>query len=127
MNKNLLCYCVHLFFIPESLEQLPPGILTAVDTLEDRLVKKTAQLVHDKTTNLCENFMSFCCKMDSRKFFNGIQTGSFSHRSMAATLRVQCGPRWMIHVWQFLFDSIGETPDTYSSRRKRKHTFDSAR
>ena len=33
----------------------------------------------------------------------------------------------MIHVWQSLFDSVGETLDTYSCRRKRKHTFDSAR
>lgn len=48
MNNNLLCYCVHSFFIPESLKQLPPGLLRAVDTLEDKLVKKTAQLIHDK-------------------------------------------------------------------------------
>ena len=40
----------------ESLEELPPGLLRAVETLGDRLVVKAAQLIHNKTTNLCENF-----------------------------------------------------------------------
>ena len=62
-------------------------------------MKKAAQLIHNKTTNLCENFMSICCKMDGGKFYNRIQSGSFNHRCMAAALRVQCGPRWMTHVW----------------------------
>ena len=90
-------------------------------------MKKAAQLIHNKTTNLCENFMSVRCKMDGGKFYNRIQSGSFNHRCMAAALRVQCGPRWMTHVWQSLFDSVGETLDIYSNRRKRKHTVDSAR
>ena len=88
---------------------------------------KAAQLIDNKTTNLCENFMSIRCKMDGGKYFNRIQSGSFNHRCMAAALRVQCGPRWMTHVWKSLFDSVGETLDTYTNRRKRKHNFDSAR
>ena len=79
------------------------------------------------TTNLCENFLSACCKMDRRKFYNTIQLGSFNHRCIAAALRVQCGPRWMTHVWQSLFDSVVEALDTYCSKRKRKYTVDSAR
>ena len=44
-------FCVHIF-IPESLEQLPPVLLRAADTLGDRLVKKVTQLIHNKTINL---------------------------------------------------------------------------
>ena len=33
----------------------------------------------------------------------------------------------MTHVLQSLIDSVGETLDTYNGRRKKKHTFDSAR
>ena len=79
---------------------LPPGLLRGVDTIGDRLVTKAAQLVHNKTTNLCENYMSIRCKMDGGKFFNRIQSGSFQHRCMAAALRVQYGPGWVAHVWQ---------------------------
>ena len=117
---------VYLLFL-ESLEQLPPGLLRAVDTLGDRLVKKAPQLVSNQTTNLCENFMSIRSKMDGGKFFNRIQSGSFSHRSMAAALRIQCGSKWITHVWNSLFNSVGEILDKYSNRRKRKHQFDSAR
>ena len=88
---------------------------------------KASQLIHNKTTNLCENFMSIRCKMDGGKYFNRIQSGSFSHRCMGAALRVQCGPKWITHTWRSLFDSVGETLDTASNRRKRKHTLDSAR
>jgi len=114
-------------FLAESLEVLPPGLLRAVDTIADRLVTKATQLVHNKTTNLCENYMSVRCKMDGGKFFNRIQSGSFQHRCMAAALRVQYGPGWVAHVWQSLFQSTSDIMDIYATQRKRKHFLDSAR
>ena len=36
--------------------------------------------------------------MDGRKFYNRIQSGSFQHRSMTATLRVQYDPGWTATV-----------------------------
>ena len=82
MNKKLFCYrlnyLVHLLFIPESIEQLPPGLLRAADTLEDRLVKKAAQLIHNKTTNLYENLMSIHCKIDGGKFTMGYNQASLT-------------------------------------------------
>ena len=102
-------------------------MLRAVDTLGNRLVAKASQLIQNKTTNLCENFMSIRCKMDGGKYFNRIQSGSFNHRCMVAAMRVQCGPTWITHVWKSLFHYVGDTLDTCSNRRKRKLTLDSAR
>lgn len=96
---------------------LPPGLLRA-DTIGDRLVTKPAQLVHNKTTNLCENYMSIHCKMDGGKFFNHIQSGSFQHRCMAATLRVQYGLGWVAHVWQLMFHSASDIMNVYAAQRK---------
>ena len=109
---------VHL----ESIDNLPAGLFRAVDTLGDRLVAKAPQLISNKTTNICENFMSIRCKMDGGKYFNRVQSGSFHHRCMAAALRVQCGP-----IWKVLFHSVGETLYTGCNRRKRKVTLDNAR
>jgi len=111
----------------KSLDELPAGLFRAVDTLGDRLVAKASQLIHNKTTNLCENFMSIHCKMDGGKYYNRVQSGSFNHRCMAAALRVQCGPKWITHVWRTLFHCVGETIDIGSNRRKRKLTLDGAR
>ena len=53
------------------------GLIQAVDTIADWIVSKAAQLIHNKTTNLCENYVSICCKMDGGKYFKCIQSGSF--------------------------------------------------
>ena len=113
--------------ILELIDNLPAGLFRAVDTLGDRLVAKASQLISNKTTNICENFMSISCKMDGGKYFNRVQSGSFHHRCMAAALRVQCGPNWIAHVWKTLFHSVGETLNTGCNRRKRKLTLDNAR
>ena len=86
---------------------------------------KAAQLIQNKTTNITENFMSIRCKMDGGKFYNRIQCGSFQHRSMAAVLRVQCGPGRTTSV----LSSLGiqsSICDKFTNRRKRKHNKDSA-
>ena len=114
-------------FLTESLELLPSGLLKAVDTIGDRLVSKAAQLVHNKTTNICENYMSVCCKMDGGKFFNRIQSGSFQHRCMVAALRVQYGSGWIAHVWRLMFQSASGIMDIFTAWRKQKHFLDSAR
>ena len=108
---------------------MPAGLIQAVDTLADRIVSKAAQLIRNKTTNLCENYMSIRCKMDGGKYFNRIQSGSFQYRCMAAALRVQCGPDWIAQVWRRLGFNIPalDVVDTHGNRRKRKHTLDSAR
>ncbi|XP_065906075.1 uncharacterized protein [Dysidea avara] len=84
----------------ELFEMMPAGLIQAVDTLADRIVSKAAQLIRNKTTNLCENYMSIRCKMDGGKYFNRVQSGSFQHRCIAAALRVQCGPDWIAQVWR---------------------------
>ena len=94
--------------ILEFIDDLPAGLFRAVDTLGDRLVAKAPQLISNKTTNICENFMSIRCKMDGGKYFNHVQSGSFHHRCMAAALRVQCGPNWIAHIWKTLFHSVGK-------------------
>jgi len=101
-------------------------LLRAVETLTDRLVVKAPQLVDNKTTNLCENFMSIRCKMDGGKFYNRIQRGSFHYRCMAAALRVQRGPKWLSYVWESL-ESVGECFEQIATRRKRRYTVDHAR
>ena len=83
--------------------------------------------MHNKATNFWKSFMSIHCGMDREMFYNRIQSVSFNHQCMAAALSIHYGVKWMIHVWQSLFDSVGETLDTYSCRMKMKHTFDSAR
>ena len=90
-------------------------------------MSKAAQLVHNKTTNICEIFMSVCCKMDGGKFFNRIQSGSFQHRCMAAALRVQYGSGWVAHIWRSLFHTASDIMDIHAAQRKRKHSLDSAR
>jgi len=72
-------YMLTLYLSVGSLLTLPNGLLQAVETLADRLVIKAPQLIHNKTTNIYENFMSICCKMDGGKFFNRVQSGSFQH------------------------------------------------
>ena len=109
--------------ILELIDDLQAGLFRAVDTLGDRLVAKASQLISNKTTYICENFMSIHCKMDGGKYFNRVQSGSFHHRCMAAVLRV----RWIAHVWKTLFHSVGETLNTGCNRRKRKLTLDNAR
>ena len=55
--QTKLCTYKVSVFITESLDKLPSGLLRAVETIGDRLVSKAAQLVHNKTTNICENYM----------------------------------------------------------------------
>ena len=100
-----------------------------MDTLADRIVSKAAHLIHNKTTNFCENYMSVRCKMDGGKYFNRIQSGSFQHRCMAAALRVLCGPDWIAKLWRRLgYDTPAlHVIDTHTNRRKRRHTLDNAR
>jgi len=107
---------------------MPVGLIQAVDTIAGRIVSKAAQLIHNKTTNLCENYMSIHCKMDGGKYFNRIQSGSFQHRCMAAALRVQCGPDWIAQAWRRLgYDTPAlDIVDAQGNRRKRKHTLDKA-
>ena len=73
-------------FSQSRLESLPSGLFCAIQGAGDRIVTKASQLVSNRTSNLCENFMSIWDKMDGGKFFNQVQEGSFQHRSMAAAL-----------------------------------------
>ena len=102
---------------------LPNGLLQAVDTLADRLDVKASQLIHNQTTNICENFMSIHCKMDGGKYFNRV----ISTRSMAAALRVQYGPDWLAHIWKQLFQSECDITNIFANKRKRKLTLDNGR
>ena len=90
------------------------------------MVSKAAQLIQNKTTNITENFMSIRCKMDGGKFYNRIQSGSFQHRSMAAALRVQCGPGWTTSILNDL-GICSPICDKFTEGRKRKHDNDNAR
>ena len=97
------------------LSKLPPYFLSHVE-LE---IAKAHQLIHNKTSNITENFMycmlgnytylgnnihfKICAgtyKMDGGKYFNRIQSGSFQHRCMATALWIQHGSGWTTTVLQ---------------------------
>ena len=90
------------------------------------MVSKAAQLEQIKTTNLLEYFMSVRCKMDGGKYFNRIQSGSFQNCCIAAALHIQHGPDWLADAWKLAFTSVGDVVVTFSNKRKKQHTTDTA-
>ena len=105
------------------LESLSPGLFCAIESASYRIISKAAQLVGNHTGNLCENFQS---KMHGGKFFNRVQSGSFQHRSMAATLRVQFGPECVSKFWERKIGEAGMYLSKFGQSRKRKLDFDTS-
>ena len=88
-------------------------------------MSQASQLGSNKATNISENFVN---SMENGwgKYFNRVQSGSFQHQSMAATLRVQYGPGWTTSILHQI--GIKSQPqEEYTKRRKQKCDLHNAR
>jgi len=58
MHKTLASLLLPLCIDPMTVAKMPSRFIRDVEATADRLVSKAKQLIHNKTTNITENFMS---------------------------------------------------------------------
>lgn len=86
------------------------NFMVEINSLVDRVVRKSDRLVYNTTTNNAENFMSLVSKCNGGKRINFTKNGSFQRRVLAASQNYSNGPTWHYSPWKKM---IGKSPGKY--------------
>ena len=85
-------------------------MITDIISVLDPLIKKTENLLANKTSNMAETWMAIRTKMDGGKRINRSSRTSWTTRCMGAGLRNTMGIFWSPKAWQDITGTPATTP-----------------